>query len=128
LTARAPVRTSKRGGLLDTIENLFTGGYGKNEYLRDIDKALREAYVNDLRELRHRWEKVYLTVLDSGQSNLSRGFKQAIQSLDRITSSIQRADYGYAGLMDRTVKIRGCPSRVLEYDRTMIGVIEGQSG
>jgi hypothetical protein len=46
--------------------------------------------------------------------------------MDRITSSIQRADYGYAGLMDRTVKIREeALSRVLEYDRTLIASIDG---
>ena len=112
---------SNRGGIVDKIQNFVTLGYGKKEDLRELDKALREQYYSELMALRHRWEKVYLDVLEAGQSSIGRECKKVIQTIDRLSSSINRADYGYAPLFDRVDKIQEQTlSRVLEYDRILV--------
>ncbi len=118
LAEKAPIRKSQRTGILDQIENLFTGGYGKKEDLRELDKALRDDYSVALRDLRHDIEKTYLAAIKSNQVTTSAIFKEATQTLDRVTYKINRADYGYAGLLNRTSKIReNALNRVLGYDR-----------
>ena len=113
-------KRSVRNGILDKIENFFTMGYGKKEDLRALDKNLRDQYYEELIALRHRWEKVYLEVLELGEETLSRECKKVILTLDRITSTINRSDYGYAPLFDRVEKIQEqALNRVLEYDKTL---------
>jgi hypothetical protein len=95
-------------------------GYGKKEDLRELDKALREEYYSKLMALRHRWEKVYLEVLEGGQSSIGRECKKVIQTIDRLSATVNRADYGYAPLFDRVDKIQEQSlNKVLEYDRTL---------
>jgi hypothetical protein len=113
---------SNSEGILSKIENFFTQGYGKKEDLRELDKALREQYYSEFMTLRHRWEKVYLEVLEAGQSAIGRECKKIIQTMDRLSASVNRADYGYAPLFDRVDKIQEQTlSRVLEYDKTLAG-------
>jgi len=113
-------KKSVRDGILDKIENFITMGYGKKEDLRALDKSLRDQYYEDLIALRHRWEKVYLDVLEAGQTTVSRECKKVIQTLDRVAATVNRADYGYAPLLDRVDKIQEqALNRVLEYDKTL---------
>jgi len=113
---------SNSEGILSKIENFFTGGYGKKEDLRELDKALREQYYSELMALRHRWEKVYLEVLEAGQGSIGRECKKVIQTMDRLSAGVNRADYGYAPLFDRVDKIQEQTLRgVLEYDKTLVG-------
>jgi hypothetical protein len=113
---------SKRDGILDKIQNFVTSGYGKKEDLRELDKALREQYYSELMALRHRWEKVYLETLEAGQSPIGRECKKVIQTMDRLSATVNRADYGYAPLFDRVDKIQEqALNRVLEYDKTLAG-------
>jgi len=107
-------------GILGKIENFFTAGYGKKEDLRELDKALREQYYSEMIALRHRWEKVYLEALEMGQYPTGKECKKAIQTMDRLSFAINRADYGYAPLFDRVDKIQEQSlTRVLEYDKTL---------
>ena len=113
-------KVKARQGLISKIQNVLLGGYAVKEDLRELNKMLRDSYYDDLREFRHRWEKTYLEVLESGQSTLSRGFKSVIQTLDRVMEQIHRGDYGYAGLMDRKGHIREAElARAFEYDKEL---------
>jgi hypothetical protein len=103
-----PVEQKKpvRNGILDSIENFVTAGYGKKEDLRALDKDLREKYYSELMRLRHLWEKINLGVLEAGQAAIGRDCKSAMQTIDRLAAAVNRADYGYAGLFDRVEKIQ----------------------
>ena len=115
-------KKSDKDGILDKIQNFVTMGYGTKEDLREFDKSLREQYYSELMALRHRWEKVYLEVLEAGQSSIGRECKKVIQMMDRLAATVNRADYGYAPLFDRVDKIQEeTLSRVLEYDKTLAG-------
>jgi hypothetical protein len=105
-------------GILENIENILTSGYGKKEDLRALDKTLRDQYYTELMDLRHLWEKAYLEVLEAGQTVIGQEFKEAIQTIDRLASTVNRADYGYAPLFDRVKKIQGeSLKNILECDR-----------
>ncbi|MGQ9680587.1 MAG: hypothetical protein ACUVV4_07480 [Candidatus Bathyarchaeia archaeon] len=112
-------RVKKRQGLFDKIQNFFTLGYGTREDLRGIDKQLRDYYWEDLLESRHRWEKIYLDVVESGQDAIVKDLKRIIQTLDRVSTMIQRGDYGYAGLFDRKGSIREAElEKIFDHDKS----------
>lgn len=118
-------KVKERQGVLGQIQNFITLGYGIKEDLRELDKKLRNLYYADLRDLRHIWEDIYLGALDAGIAASSRDFKTIIQVLDRVMEKVRRADYGYAGLMDRKGHIREEElARVFNYDKTMGNHIE----
>ncbi|MFB0569700.1 MAG: hypothetical protein ACETV0_08830, partial [Nitrososphaeria archaeon] len=49
-----------------------------------------------------------------------------IQVIDRVAEKVNRADYGYAGLMDRKGHVRETElARVFNYDKTLDGDIQG---
>ena len=127
MTERDTIEKVKdRQGILSKIQNFFTLGYGTKEDLRELDKKLRDLYYTDLRDLRHVWENVYLAVLDAGVRVSSRDLKKILQTLDIVTEKVNRADYGYAGLMDRKGHIREEElARVFNYDKTLGDLIEG---
>ena len=107
-----------RSGIIEELENLLTSGYGKKEDLRALDKTLREQYYVELNALHHQWEKIYLEVLEAGQTAIGRECKLAIQTIDRLATAVNRADYGYTPLFDRVTKIQNeALTRVLEYDK-----------
>jgi len=113
-------RIEDRQGALSQIQNFFTLGYGTKEDLRELDKKLRDLYYMDLQRLRHVWEEVYLTVLDAGVKVPSRDLKKVIQVMDRVMEKVHRADYGYAGLLDRKGHIREEElARILNHDRAL---------
>ena len=115
-------RVKARQGMISKIQNFFLGGYAVKEDLRELDKMLRDSYYDELREFRHQWERAYLEVLESGQSALGRHFKRVIQTLDRVSEQIHRADYGYAGLMDRKGHIREDElASAFDYDKDLSG-------
>ena len=118
-------RVKARQGLISKIQNLLLGGYAVKEDLRELDKMLRDSYYGDLREFRHQWERAYLESLELGQSALGRHFKRVIQALDRVSEQIHRADYGYAGLMDRKGHIREDElASAFDYDKELSGDVE----
>jgi hypothetical protein len=118
-------KVKDKQGALSQIQNFFTLGYGTKEDLRELDKKLRDLYYEDLRDMRHVWEDVYLAALDAGLTASSRDFKKVIQVLDRVMEKVRHADYGYAGLMDRKGHIREKGlARVFNYDRTLSGDVE----
>jgi hypothetical protein len=104
--------------LLAKIQNVFGLGYATKEDLRELDKKLRDFYYADFRSLRHRWEEIYLTALNAGSA--TDDFKKVIQIMDRVAEKVNRADYGYAGLMDRKGHIRETElARVFNYDKAL---------
>ena len=118
-------KVKDKQGALSQIQNFFTLGYGTKEDLRELDKKLRDLYYEDLRDLRHVWEDVYLASLDAGLTASTRDFKKVIQVLDRVMEKVRHADYGYAGLMDRKGHIREEElARVFNYDSALSSDVE----
>jgi hypothetical protein len=107
-----------RQGLLAKIQNVFGLGYATKEDVRELDKKLRDSYYADFRSLRHKWEELYLVAMNAGKA--TDDFKKVIQVMDRVSEKVNRADYGYAGLMDRKGHIRENElARVFDYDKAL---------
>jgi hypothetical protein len=111
-------KVKDKQGILAKIQNVFGLGYATKEDIRELDKKLRDLYYADFRDLRHRWEEIYLTALNAGKA--TDDFKKVIQIIDRVAEKVNHADYGYAGLMDRKGHIRETElARVFDYDKTV---------
>jgi len=94
-------------------------GYGTKEDLRELDKKLRDNYYSDFKAMRHRWEEISLEALKAKVRNKD-DYKKVIQVMDRVAEKINRADYGYAGLMDRKGHIREDElSKIFNYDKAL---------
>jgi hypothetical protein len=118
-------KVKSKQGILDRIQNFFTLGYGTKEDLRELDKKLRDLMYEDFRDIRHKWEDIYMEALNQNVSTPSPRFKKIIQLLDRIMEKVRHADYGYAGLMDRKGHIREEElARVLNFDQTLSKYVE----
>ena len=116
-------KVKERQGLIAKIQNVFGLGYATKEDVRELDKKLRDSYFADFRSMRHKWEEIYLGAVNAGKA--TDDFKKVIQVLDRLGEKVNRADYGYAGLMDRKGHIRETElTRVFDYDRTLDGDIQ----
>jgi len=113
-------QVKNKQGIISKIEDIFTLGYSTKEDLRELDKKLRDLYYADFKGLRHRWEEIYLAALNAGQKTVGDDFKKVIQAIDIVAEKINRADYGYAGLMDRKGHIREDElARVFNYDKAL---------
>jgi hypothetical protein len=111
-------KVKDKQGILAKIQNVFGLGYATKEDLRELDKKLRDLYYADFKSLRHRWEELYLAALNAGKA--TDDFKKVIQIMDRVGEKVNRADYGYAGLMDRKGHIRETEiARVFNYDKAL---------
>jgi hypothetical protein len=122
-------KVKQRQGVLAKIENLFGFGYATKEDLRELDKKLRDSYYADFKSLRHKWEEIYLTAVNAGLKKAGDDFKKVIQVMDRVAEKIHRADYGYAGLMDRKGSIKEAAlAKVFDYDRALSNDIRGLIG
>ena len=118
-------KVKNKQGILDRIQNFFTLGYGTKEDLRELDKKLRDLIYEDFRDLRHKWEDIYMEALNQNISNNGQKFKKIIQILDRVMEKVRHADYGYAGLMDRKGHIREEElARVLNFDQALSKNVE----
>ena len=112
-------KVKQKQGIISKIQDIFTLGYSTKEDLRELDKKLRDNYYADLKNLRHRWEEIYLEALNAKQLNKD-DYKKIIQVMDRVAEKINRADYGYAGLMDRKGHIRENElAKVFDYDKAL---------
>jgi len=118
-------RVKERQGVLAKIQNVFGFGYATKEDLRELDKKLRDCYYADFKSLRHKWEEIYLTALNAGLKKAGDDFKKVIQVMDRVAEKIHRADYGYAGLMDRKGQIEETAlAKVFNYDKVLSNDIQ----
>lgn len=112
-------KVKQKQGIISKIQDIFTLGYSTKEDLRELDKKLRDSYYADFKSLRHRWEEIYLEALNANQPN-GEDYKKIIQITDRVAEKINRADYGYAGLMDRKGHIRENElATVFDYDKAL---------
>jgi len=119
-------KVKDRQGVLAKIQNVFGLGYATKEDLRELDKKLRDYYYADFKSLRHRWEEIYLAALNAGLKAAGDDFKKVIQVMDRVAEKVNRADYGYAGLMDRKGHIREQElAKVFDYDKALGDDIQG---
>ena len=111
-------KVKDKQGILAKIQNVFGLGYATKEDVRELDKKLRDLYFADFKSLRHKWEELYLAALNAGTA--TDDFKKVIQIMDRVGEKVNRADYGYAGLMDRKGHIRESElTRVFDYDKAL---------
>ncbi len=118
-------KVKRKQGILSKIQDIFTLGYSTKEDLRELDKKLRDIYYSKFKELRHKWEEIYLEALDANQPN-GDDYKKVIQVMDRVAEKINRADYGYAGLLDRKGHIREKElAGAFDYDRALGTDIDG---
>lgn len=112
-------QVKSKQGILSKIQNFFTLGYGTKEDLRELDKKLRDIYYSDFKDMRHRWEEISLEALKAKVRNKD-DYKKVIQVMDRVGEKINRADYGYAGLMDRKGHIREDElAKIFNYDKDL---------
>lgn len=119
-------KVKAKQGLISKIEDIFGLGYATKEDLRELDKKLRDIYYSDFKSLRHRWEEIYLAALNAGMKAAGDDFKKVIQVMDRVAEKVNRADYGYAGLMDRKGHIRENElARVFDYDKAIDVDVQG---
>ena len=119
-------RVGEKQGILAKIQNVFGLGYATKEDLRELDKKLRDYYYADFKSLRHKWEEIYLAALNAGLKAAGDDFKKVIQVMDRVAEKVNRADYGYAGLMDRKGHVRENElARVFDYDKALSDDIRG---
>lgn len=114
----------QKQGIISKIQDFFTLGYSTKEDLRELDKKLRDNFYADFKSLRHRWEEIYLEALNARQPN-GDDYKKVIQVMDRVAEKINRADYGYAGLMDRKGHIRENElARVFDFDKALTNDVQ----
>jgi len=112
-------KVKSKQGIVSKIQDIFTLGYSTKEDLRELDKKLRDLYYADFKEMRHKWEDIYLAALKAKQGNRD-DYKKVIQVMDRVAEKINRADYGYAGLMDRKGHIRENElAKSFDYDKAL---------
>ncbi len=112
-------KVKQKQGIISKIQDVFTLGYSTKEDLRELDKKLRDNYYADFKSLRHRWEEIYLEAIDAKQPSPD-DYKKVIQIMDRLGEKIDRADYGYAGLLDRKGHIRENElAKVFDYDKAL---------
>lgn len=112
-------KVKQKQGIISKIQDIFTLGYSTKEDLRELDKKLRDNFYADFKSLRHRWEEIYLEALNAKQPNGDQ-YKKVIQITDRVAEKVNRADYGYAGLMDRKGHIRENElAKVFDYDKAL---------
>ncbi len=119
MTERDTIEQVKaRQGIVSKLQNLLLGGFATKEDLRELDKQLRDAHYDALRDMRKTWETVYLTALEADAQLSQRDLKRVLQTLDRVMARIRRADYGYAGLWDRKGQINETElARVFNFDK-----------
>jgi len=118
-------KVKDKQGLLSKIQDILTLGYSTKEDLREVDKKLRDTYYGEFKGMRHKWEEIYLEALNAKQRN-GADYKKVIQVMDRVAEKINRADYGYAGLMDRKGHVRENElARVFDYDKALGTEIDG---
>ncbi len=111
-------KVKSKQGIISKIQDIFTLGYSTKEDLRELDKKLRDSYYADFKGMRHRWEELYLEALNARQKG--DDYKKVIQVMDRVAEKVNRADYGYAGLMDRKGHIRENElAKVFDYDKAL---------
>lgn len=116
-------KVKDKQGILAKIQNIFGLGYATKEDIRELDKKLRDMYYADFKELRHRWEELYMAALNSGK--VTDDYKKVIQVMDRVAEKVNHADYGYAGLMDRKGHMRETElARAFDYDKAMSGDVD----
>ena len=118
-------KVKDKQGILSKIQDILTLGYSTKEDLREVDKKLRDTYYGEFKGMRHKWEEIYLEALNAKQKN-GADYKKVIQVMDRVAEKINRADYGYAGLMDRKGHVRENElARVFDYDKALGTEIDG---
>jgi len=118
-TASTIDKVKSKQGIISKIQDFFTLGYSTKEDLRELDKKLRDSYYSDFKGMRHSWEEIYLEALKAKVRNKD-DYKKVIQVMDRVAEKINRADYGYAGLMDRKGHIRENElARIFDYDKAL---------
>jgi len=119
-------KVKDKQGILAKIQDVVGLGYATKEDLRELDKKLRDLYYADFKSLRHKWEEIYLAALNAGLKAAGDDFKKVIQTMDRVAEKVNRADYGYAGLMDRKGHVRETElARVFNYDKALGDEVQG---
>jgi len=113
-------------GLMEKVTSYVPGyhGYKEKELRRESDKIVREYAVRKLKEAKTAVNEAVREVSDSGNISAFQYANRALAVLDRVTSKVEHADYGYSGFFD-AVKVREDKlDKLIEFDYTLIDLAE----
>ncbi|MGQ9781515.1 MAG: hypothetical protein ACUVQ8_04595 [Nitrososphaeria archaeon] len=113
-------------GLVERITSYLPGyhGYKEKELRRESDKMIREYTVRKLKEAKTLVNEAVREISDSGNINAYQNANRTLAVLDRVTSKVEHADYGYSGFFD-AVKIREDKlDQLIEFDCKLVDLAE----
>ena len=88
---------------IDKIAKSIPGfkGYYKKEERRETDQLLREKIAKKLKDIKDILNEKGRKVTKSGDLSLLDGIARIDKKLEKLTDSIQYANYGYSGFFDQ---------------------------
>jgi len=95
-------------------------GYKEKELRRESDKMIRENIVRMLKEAKTALNESIREVSDSGNVNAFQYANRALAVLDRVTSKIEHADYGYSGFFDAVKVKEDKLDKLIEFDLNLL--------
>ncbi|MEM3404564.1 MAG: hypothetical protein QXJ17_08520 [Nitrososphaeria archaeon] len=108
--------------LLEKITSYIPGyhGYKEKELRRESDKMIRESVVRMLKEAKTPLNEAVREVSDSGNVSSFKYANRALAVLDRVTSKIEHADYGYSGFFDAVKVKEDKLDKLIEFDLSLL--------
>ncbi len=108
-------------GALETLETIIPGfsGYKGKEIRREADKLLRVRLTEELKVLDSDIDAVYEDIVNNKLAATYEAMDAITAMMDKITSKVEIADYGYAGFFS-ALKIReDALDRMYEFDKAL---------
>jgi hypothetical protein len=99
-------------------------GYKEKELRRETDKLVRDQAVMKLKDAKVALNESIREIADSGNTSAFQYANRSIAALDRVTSKIKYADYGYSGFFDAVKVKEDKLDKLIEFDLTLLNVAD----